>query len=274
MPESRKAFHAGAVGALIMCHATSQAGAMIDPWADAVVSYDAGANPAGGYTDDSTALGSPERFTGEATPFPGVVGLFSPAFGADEIVSIGAGGWLTVRFDEPVVDDASNPFGLDLLVFGNAGIIGPGVAGDPPAMFGVGGVATIEVSADGVDWRPLGARHLDLFPTLGYQDSGPFDAAPGSVLTDFTRPVDPSITLADFAGLTNAQIAALYDGSGGGVGFDLAGTGLAEIFFVRVSNLSADAFEIDALADVSVPSPAGVLVMAPAGAFLYRRKRR
>ena len=36
-----------------------------DPFADAWVVYDPGDNPAGGYTDPATTLGSPERFTGE-----------------------------------------------------------------------------------------------------------------------------------------------------------------------------------------------------------------
>ncbi|MEZ6241662.1 MAG: hypothetical protein R3B57_01325 [Phycisphaerales bacterium] len=273
MSRSRKAFAAIAVGALIMCHATSQARAA-DPWADAVLAYFGGSNPAGGFTDPATALGSPERFSGEAAGFPGVVSPFSPAFGNDELVSIGAGGVLIVRFNEPVVDDVRNPFGLDLLIFGNAGFIGAGVVGNPPAMFGVGGVATVEVSTDAVDWRPLGARALDLFPTLGYRDSGPFDGTPGSLLTDFTRPVDPSIQLADLAGLTNAQLVDLYDGSGGGIGFDLAGTGLSEISYVRIRNFSGEAFEIDAFADVSVPSPAGLCVLAPVGVSVIRRRRR
>ena len=48
-----------------------------DPFADSVLAYDAGSNPAPGYTDPSSALGSPERFTGERV-FPGVVSPFNP----------------------------------------------------------------------------------------------------------------------------------------------------------------------------------------------------
>ncbi len=264
-----------AVAVLSMSCATAHSGILgADPWADAVVSYDAGAGFAPGFDDPTTALGSPERFTGESTPFPGVVSPFSPAFGMDEIVSIGVGGSLTVRFDEAIVDDVHNPFGVDLLIFGNAGFIGAGSVGDPPAMFGVGGAATIEVSADGLVWTELATRTLDLFPTLGYQDSGPFDGTPGSVLTDFTRPVDPSLGLDDLAGLSFAELVDLYDGSGGGIGFDLAGTGLTEISFVRVSNFSDAAFEIDAFSDVSVPAPGGACALLGAGCLVSTRRRR
>ncbi|MEE8117328.1 MAG: hypothetical protein V3T28_09485, partial [Gemmatimonadales bacterium] len=42
-----------------------------DPYADQFISYDEGANPAPGFTDPTTSLGSPERFTGEGV-FPSV----------------------------------------------------------------------------------------------------------------------------------------------------------------------------------------------------------
>ena len=87
-----------------------------DPFADEVIAYDQGANPAPGYTDPATALCSPQRFTGEGV-FPSVVSPFSPPFGIDEIVSVGAGGHLIVRFDAPVTDDPVNPYGIDLLIY-------------------------------------------------------------------------------------------------------------------------------------------------------------
>ncbi|MFI4896695.1 MAG: hypothetical protein ACIARR_02600, partial [Phycisphaerales bacterium JB059] len=236
--------------------------------------YDAGSNPTPGASDPLTVLGSPERFTGEVDNFPSVVSPFSPPFGGDEIVSIGSGGFITVGFEQAIRDDADNSFGIDFLIFGNAGFIGFGEVGDPPAMFGVGGEATVQVSQNGLDWTTVETRALDLMPTLGYADSGPFDSFPGSIETDFTRPVDPSIALGDLAGKSLSQLVDLYDGSGGGVGFDLAGTGLSEISFIRVLNESDSAFEIDAFADVSVPSPGGVALLAPSGVFMLCRRRR
>lgn len=231
-----------------------------DPFADEVISYDQGANPAEGYTDPTTALGAPERFTGEGV-FPSVVSPFSPPFGLDEIVSIGAGGHLTLRFDIPVEDDDLNPFGIDLIVFGNAGFIDS----NWPAGV-VGGLFSddrglIEVSDDGITWYSVNEEADSLFPTCGYLDSGPYDDVPGVVETDFTAPVDPGLTIADFMGLGYAEVLALYDGSGGGTGIDIHQTGLIQISYVRITSpievgLSV---EIDGMSDVTPLEPSADL---------------
>ena len=95
---------------------------------------------------------SPERFTGEGV-FPQVVSVFNGPWGTDEIVSIGAGGQLVLKFNTPVTDDPNNSYGIDLLVFGNAIFIDEnwpnGECGSPPSLLGEGGL--IEVSADAAD---------------------------------------------------------------------------------------------------------------------------
>ncbi|MCP3903802.1 MAG: hypothetical protein GY715_09225 [Planctomycetes bacterium] len=224
-----------------------------DPWADAVVSYSAGVDGNPAYADATTTLGAPERFTGEGI-FPGVVSPFNPAFGTDELVAIGLGGSLVVHFDEPVADDPGNPFGIDLLVFGNAGFIDSAYpAGIVGGLFGAEG-GQIEVSADGIAWVSVAGSGADgMFPTVGYGDTGPYDTVPGGIETNFTRPVDPALALEDLSGLDHDAVRALYDGSGGGAGVDLAGTGLAAISFVRITNApgAAGDLEIDAFADVT-----------------------
>lgn len=225
-----------------------------DPFADAIVSFNAGIDPDPAYPNPLTVLGSPERYTGEGI-FPAVVSVFSPPYGTDEIVSIGKGGALVVQFDTPVTDDPRNPFGIDLILFGNTGFIDQswpdGIVGG--GLFGADG-GTVEVSDDGVTWVLVPAVEPDgLFPTTGYLDTGPYDGTPGMVWTIFTRPVDPSLTLADFVGLTHDQVRGLYQRSGGGAGVDLAPLGLGQVRFVRISN-PADALEhieLDALADVT-----------------------
>jgi hypothetical protein len=247
------------------------------PFAAEVISYEAGSVPNPQYTKPGTALGSPERMTGEYFQFPGAVTVFNPAFGPDEIVSVGGGGHLTLAFDHFVVDDPGNPFGVDFLVFGNAGFIDvdwpSGRTGSPGVLFGVGAPALVHVSADGLDWRPISPLRgpVDgMFPTLGWADlADPYSPTPGNVPTDFTRPVNPSLDLSD---MTFAQIVSAYDGSGGGTPFDLAGTGLGAIRFIRFTNPSSagEAFEIDAVSDV-VPAPTTIV---PLAMFLTAWRRR
>jgi len=248
-----------------------------DPWADRVVRYTRGTQTgSGAFGDPQVALGSPERLTGEGV-FPSVVSMFNPPFGEDEIVEIDFGGELVVEFDEPIVDDPANPFGIDLTVFGNGGFIDVdfpnGQLGDPPATFGVDPME-VSVSNDGVTFVSLGTFSEGLFPTQGYLDSDPFDAGPGSVLTDFTRPIDPALTLSDFSGLPYEQALALYDGSGGGTPIDIAAAGHTSISFLRIAGVAAGvSIEIDAFAAVPEPATAAMLPTFLLFGCAFRRKK-
>lgn len=249
----------------------------VDPFADSVVSYDQGTNASVGFTDPNTALGSPTRITSPSSPFGGAVTPFQSAFGNNEIVSIGEGGHLTVAFNEPVRNDAGNPFGIDLLIFGNASYIDAafpeGIVG---GIFAEGG--SISVSADGITFFDV----LDVvadgaFPTLGFLDpTGPFslpgEPATGTIESDFTKPVDPNF---DTTGLSFAELLAGYNGSGGGVGVDIGLLGLSEISFVRIDNPLGSGVtpEIDGFSDVAVPGPGASLLLAGAAGVLMRRRR-
>ena len=79
-----------------------------------------------GYTNAAAALGSPSRQTVDPDPtfggtFP--VDPFSPPYLSSQVVSIGAGGSLTVHLDTPVVNDPAHPFGVDFIIFGNSGFV-------------------------------------------------------------------------------------------------------------------------------------------------------
>ncbi len=254
---------------VLMGSVVAQAG----PYATNVISYQAGTNASGGYNDPNTALGEPERVTGEGA-WPGDVTMFNSPWGTDEIVSIGAGGHLIVQFDHPVVDNPVDVnWGIDLLVFGNAFFndlsypsgIADGISAEP---------ARIAVSQDNVTWYEISGVYADgLFPTQGYADtSGPYEYN-GTAPSDFTMPVDPSI---DWNGKNYSQLLAMYGGSGGGAGVDISGTGLGWIQYVKVYQDSGDTWsaEIDAFADV-VPEPATVALLAlGGGAALLRRRRK
>lgn len=246
------------------------------PWADHIVLYEPGLNPTPGYDDPATALGRPTRFTGELGGFPGAVTPFNPPWDTDELVSIGVGGELVLAFDEPVANDPLNPFGIDLLIFGNAfywdDSFPNGVAG---GLFGSGGTIEVGASLDAMVPLPADFPAIGNYPTLGYRDlATPYESAPGSIPTDFTRPVDPTF---DATGLAFADIVSAYDGSGGGVGINIGSLGLDSISFVRIHNppTASEAIEIDALSDVSpVPAPPSTVALLTLTSIRRRRRPR
>ncbi len=264
----------GQVGVVIVCLVEpSLASVVDDPWADQVVSYTIGTNAFAGFTSDpAVALGPPERDTGELADFPSRVSSYNPPFGADEIVSIGAGGQLVVRFDQPVVDNPSDVrFGIDLLIFSNAFYVTTetgsilNVASEP-------GRVQVSQTGDLDSWIEVpGVFVDDLFPTEGYVDaSGPF-ASDGAIVSDFTLPVDPAF---DPIGMVYPQVVAGYRGSGGGTGVDISVTGLPWIQYVRVYQDPGDDFstEIDAFADVPAPEPHTLSLIIMAGGCLGVRR--
>ena len=226
------------------------------PFAQTVVAYDPGlgANPE--YLTPETALGAPTRLSGACLNFPGCVTPLSPAFCPEELVAVGIGGELVLAFDHPVADDPQNPFGVDLLVFGNAFFSDPTLEGlAVGSLFSEGG--TIEVSPDGESWAEVqGAADGDI-PTLGYLDATAYQLEPGLVPSDFTLPPDPA--LVGQSNMSWEEVLAFYGRSGGGTPVDLAGTGFDAIQFVRISlPEGGSAIEIDAVADVRAPATGDV----------------
>ena len=244
------------------------------PYADSVVSFNQGSGGSPFYANPGSSLGEPARMTGIGS-FPGVVSMFNPPFDGNQIVSIGLGGSLTVHFDQPITNDPSHLYGMDLIVFGNTGFIDSnypnGQIGTPTGLFGEDN-AHVEVSSDGISFFAVSPTADTLFPTQGYLDSGPYDVAPGSQPTDFLKPVNPSLSLSSFNGLTFAQAMALYDGSGGGTPIDIAEAGLSSVSYVRISVAAnaAGPAEIDAFA--AVPEPASAILLVAGVVMLSRRR--
>lgn len=259
---------AGAIGVLASAGVAS---AGSSPFASQVVNFNQGTGGVASYATPGNVLGSPTRYTGSLTPFPGAVTPFNSPFGSDELYSIGDGGFITVRFDVPVTNDPSNPFGIDLLVFGNSFFF-DSVNFEPIANSIAADGGLIEVSPDGTVWTPVPGSIADgLWPTLGYTDgSDPFGGPAGSSPTDFTKPVDPSF---NWTGMNYAQLVASYNGSGGGAGIDIGALGLSQISFVRVSHSGPGNVEIDAFSDVSpIPAPSSLLALV--GVFAVSGRRR
>ncbi len=248
-------------------------------YADAVVSYTPGTGYQPGFNTPGSALGEPSRVT--PGTFGGPVDPFNPPYLSSQVVSLGTGGSVTVQFFSPILNRPGNPFGLDFNVFGNAGFVVTnefdpntftwiGTPATDGSLFGSDATATrVSVSADGTHFftlNPMWAPQVDrYFPTDG---SG-----------DFTLPVDPALTRADFAGHDLAGIRSLLHGAAGGAGFDISwaqddngdAVSLTQINFVRVESLGGDV-EIDGFAVVPEPASAAILVLASLALWATRRR--
>ena len=241
------------------------------PFADAVVSYNSGVGFAAGYTDPASALGEPSRVT--PGQFGGPVDPFDPPFLSSQLVSLGAGGSLTVQFNTPILNSPDHLYGLDFLIFGNAGFdTGPdfnGIANG--SLFGHNtGTTRVSVSADNV-------TYYELNPSLAPVVDGMF---PTDGAGDFQTPVNPLLAASAFAGQNLAGVRNLYAGSGGGAGFDLAwardgggqSVNLPGVNFIRVEVLSGKS-EIDGFAAV-VPEPATATLLGLGAVLGWAVRRR
>ena len=234
-------------------------------FADSVVAYTPGSGVSPGYATAANALGAPTTFIGYQNSDP-----FNAPYSGSHLVSVGAGGSLTLQFNSPIFNNSANPFGLDFLIFGNSGFAitngdysGGGITDG--SLYGNNfGSTRVSVSADGINFYTLD-------PALAPTADGLF---PADSSGNFQLPVNPALTGADFAGQGLSGIRALYNGSGGGTGYDLAwaqGATLNSISFIRIDVLSGKS-EIDAL--VTVPEPASVsLGLFGAVAMLFARRQ-
>jgi hypothetical protein len=249
-----------------------------------VVSYDDGG--VSSHKDPCTALGRPSvdvDYFGVNRP---VVPVYA-AWEQDQVVKVGFGGHLVLKFSHKVGDDEKNPYGVDFIVFGNAfQRIGGGTNWEyqDPAIVTITSddvfaePGLVSVSQDGQTWYAYDDPNLpkaDTFaPTLGrtYDPNSAVDAYPDWLnlwwadVTNPTIPLDPNLTPADFVGKTVAEVCEIYGQSAGGTGFDLQDlapedyaalaedeeTGRKWIQYVKVEYTgSIYETEIDAVADVS-----------------------
>ena len=218
------------------------------------------------YNQPETALGRPTlATTGDLDIGPeismAVVPVY-PAWRSFEVVTIGSGGELILRFNHPVGNDENNPYGIDFIIFGNTRwrIEGGGSwrAESNPETVTVGGgfyaeQGIVSVSQDGNDWYEFstGPYADDFAPTVSYKWDDVNDVWAEEL--DPTRPVDPNLTIAGFDGNSVAEIIDAYDGSAGGTGFDIGTLGLEWIQYVRIKDdlVSPGTTEVDAIVDVS-----------------------
>jgi len=177
------------------------------------------------FNDPNAALGRPTLQTsgdGWFVPVDETVPVVPvyPPFRHYELVSIGNGGYLTVKFGHRVSNDNNNPYGIDFIIYGDTyQVIGgdEGWTNGNPEESPVGGLVSAEpgivaVSQDGQNWYYFssGPYADDFAPTASYAWDEVNDVWAEEL--DPTRPVDPALRPADFAGKTVAQMIAAYDG--------------------------------------------------------------
>lgn len=230
--------------------------ASASPFADEVVSYNPGTGHIQDFTHPEVSLGEPSR----TNPFTEATDPFNPPYGNGQVVSIGEGGSLTVRFQAPVLNHPNNAFGYDLIIFGNSGFIITndfdmntfewiGIPATDGSLFAANeGSTRVSVSRDGIVFYELRTSIAPIVDRL----------FPTDATGDFHLPVAPQVTQNDLAGATMEGIRSVYRGSGGGAAYDLSwavdGLGnpvyLPEVNFVRVEVLTGKS-EVDAFSAVA-----------------------
>jgi hypothetical protein len=232
-----------------------------DPYADTVVSYTTGSGGINtAYNNSSAALGG-------VTSYATVV---YPAWKATDIVGVGLGGELTLGFNEPILNDANNPYGLDFTIFGNSFFVLS--SGTYSGLYNHTGL-TVWVSTDNLTYYLLQT-------TLGADDQFPTQAT-----GDPTVPLDPSLTTAAFLGLTSKTGGPdLYAGSAGGASYDISwavdsqgnAVTLASISYVRIEGTSGYGY-IDAIAAVAAvpePSTCAMFLIGAGAAWRFLKHKR
>jgi hypothetical protein len=192
-------------------------------------------------------------------------------FGSDLITEITNGGQITVMMGRKVYHDPNNPYGIDLIVFGNSFFSAPNASfpisdsTDLDAATLGGGTnghsATVSVSPDGTNWYTFPTTSA-LYPDNAYRWDEPNHSWTGEQLNP-NKPLNPSIYLTDFSGQTAASLLDQFNGSAGGTGYNLQASGFPWIQYVRVEPASNTYTVIDAIAAVDPPLEGDALTIAP-----------
>jgi hypothetical protein len=253
-----------------------------------------GASP---YDDPACVLGAPSSRFYESTSKPATrVKMVEAAYNYSVmngqtnklIVTLNNGSSIIARFDHPVLDNPANPYGIDFIVFGNTFFTGTGFTSDSANFntFNMTGGSFSEPTKISVSPGYTGQPGEDpgnpatwpwyryengpygdtVFPTQAYKWNRAGTNWTEELL-DYTKPVNPVLQTRFAAGsLSVADGIDLYDGSGGGTGFDLGVSGFASIRYIKAEGISPgfSAGEIDALTIVRPMTIGDELSIAPA----------
>jgi hypothetical protein len=173
--------------------------------------------------------------------FPEVISPFNPPADADQLVTIGSGGSITMQFSQPVNVLSSSP---TLGIFTGIGFFDSqypaGVNYTPAQTFDTQS-AVVSVSQDGQNWVSLGLQDFNIPENYYANAANPyqFPAPDPAQLADFGKAYTG--TFDQFDGENFSQILSTLNGSAGGTWLNLAGTSLSEINYIQFSEPTGQA---------------------------------
>ncbi len=227
------------------------------------------------YNDPGAVLGSPTlRFLdyfGDKTVHRSKIiepPYWTASDGASVITEISEGGQITAELGRKIYDDAYNPYGVDLIVFGNSFFSASGFSDDHSDLNSfllgsgiLGHPTTVSVSQDGTNWYSF-TNAAALFPGNAYRWDEPNHSWTDETLNP-TRPLNSSVYGMDFGGQSASSVLAQFGDSAGGSGYDLKESGLPWIQYVRIEAGSNNYTVIDAIAAAKPAVVGDVLSITP-----------
>ena len=261
------------------------------------------------YNDPTAALGQPTTLDNDYDTDVYHACMVNPAFGKDAntgqnlwvnfqpgTVSAPATGQLTVQLTAPITHTGNSWYGQDFIVYSNQGFNGASpedFVGDGTDMSSYqiadgstfGTLPQVSVSKDGITFYAVSPSSSVAYPENPYHWDG-LAAAPNTAgwgaLNDFSKPVNPALTAADFANQTVEDADnTLYNGSAGGTPYTFAQTGLTAIDYIRFSaNPTGPSGVVDGVAAVGAAAPepaqASALILMGLGlsGLLWQARRR
>lgn len=240
-------------------------------------------DPTSPYNDPTAVLNRPTlNFVDAVDFYPTLVtdrvSLIDPPFNVtpdnrNVITEISSNGQMTVKLGRKVYHNPNNPYGTDLIVYGNSFFIPSGLSelvsdatdlNTAQKSSGIyGHSAIVSVSEDDTNWYPF-ARTPLLFPDNAYR----WDDTNASWTDEEMNPTKPLNPLI-YTNTVSQSVANGLDqliGASGGTGYNLAASGLPWIQFVRVEpddGVNPYYTVIDAIAAVNPVVVGDALSIAP-----------
>jgi hypothetical protein len=230
------------------------------------------------YNSSAAVLGRPtlrflDHFGGNAVDRTKIIesAYWTATNGSDVITEITPGGQITVNMGRKVYDAPNNPYGIDLIVYGNSFFSASGVSGVIGDFTDLnsallssgfyGHSTTVSVSQDGTNWFNY-PNTSALFPDNAYRwdDTNQSWTAEESWPT---KPLNPSVYTMSFNKLPAASAQDQFNNSAGGTGFDLKASGYPWIQYVRVQPGPGSYTVIDAIAAVDPVVVGDALTITP-----------